>query len=90
MEHIHTTENFQSGLFASYSVYSYDLDYLSLMQPEQWQSLTPHFVDFQDCDGTTGNLDTFLAYLKLLNAHHTIPVVVIEYGENSSRGTDHK
>lgn len=87
MEHIHTTENFQSGLFASYSVYSYDLDYLSLMQPEQWQSLTPHFVDFQDCDGTTGNLDTFLAYLKLLNAHHTIPVVVIEYGENSSRGT---
>lgn len=86
VEHILTTDALQTGLFASYSVYSYDLDYLAVMTPEEWQGLTAAAVDFSGCDGVDGTLDTYLAYLKLLNAHHTVPVVVMEFGAASGRG----
>ena len=85
-EHIRADEGFRAGLFASYSCYSYDLDYLSVLDTAQWQSLTDEAVDFSDCDGTHGVTDTYLAYLKLLNAHHTVPVVVTEFGASSGRG----
>lgn len=86
MEHIRATENFNAGLFASYSAYTYDMDYLSLMNPNQWHELTDKAVDFSDCNGTSGEKNTYLAYLKLLNAHHTMPVVITDFGEASGRG----
>ena len=86
VEHIRTAEACQAGLFASYSVYAYDLDYLAVMEPSQWQSLTAQSVAFDDCGGSLGENDTYLAYLKLLNAHHTVPVVVLEFGAASGRG----
>ena len=86
IEHIHATEKFRAGLFASYSVYSYDLDYLSLIDPSVWPTLTEEPVDFGDCNGTNGVTDTYYAYLKLLKAHHTMPVVVLEFGATSGRG----
>lgn len=85
-EHIRATEKFQAGMFASYSCYSYDLDYLSLMEPAQWPSLTDARVDFGDLSGAMGETDTYLAYLKLLNAHHSMPVVALEFGAASGRG----
>lgn len=85
-EHIRPAEKYQSGLFASYSVYAYDMDYLSLMPPEQWDTLVQTPAALQDCNGTNGSTNTYLAYLKLLNAHHTMPVVVIAFGGSSSRG----
>lgn len=86
MEHIQSMDAFETGLFASYSVYSYDLDYFAVMEPEQWQSLTQNTVNFDDCNGTNGTMDTYLAYWKLLNAHHRMPVVALEFGVATGRG----
>lgn len=86
VEHIRAEEGFQAGLFASYTCYSSDLDYLAVMDASQWGSLTDAAVDLSGCDGTNGVTDTYLAYLKLLNAHHTVPVVVTEFGAATGRG----
>ncbi len=84
-EHILPTEALHTGLFASYSVYAYDLDYLSLMAPATWPELVDAPVDLAACDGTQGVTDTYLAYLKLLRAHHTMPVVATEFGVSTGR-----
>lgn len=85
VEHILPTESFRTGLFASYSVYAYDLDYLSIMDPATWPELVDAPVTLRTCDGTDGVTDTYLAYLKLLRAHHTMPVVATEFGAATGR-----
>lgn len=85
-EHILATDAFRTGIFASYSAYSYDLDYLSVMDPSTWTDLLGRTADLSDCDGTNGTFNTYYAYLKLLNLHHTMPVVAIEFGTASGRG----
>ena len=40
-------------------------------------------TDYYDRDG---NVNTYYAYLKMLNNHHTIPVVISEYGVSTGRG----
>ena len=40
-------------------------------------------TDYYDPDG---NLNTYYAYLKILNSYHTIPVVISEYGVSTGRG----
>ena len=40
-------------------------------------------VDYYDSDG---HLNTYYAYLKVLNEYHTIPVVISEYGVSTGRG----
>ena len=37
------------------------------------------------CD-PSGNVNTYYAYLKMLNDYHTIPVVISEYGVSTGRG----
>ena len=74
VEHIRTTDAFLSGHFASYHVYPYYPDYLNFMED------TSGYVD------DSGNINTYLAYLKTLTAHHTIPVVISEYGVSTARG----
>ena len=40
-------------------------------------------VDYYDEDG---HLNTYYAYLKMLNKYHTVPVVISEYGVSTGRG----
>lgn len=40
----------------------------------------------EDYYDSTGRVNTYYAYLKMLNRHHTIPVVISEYGVSTGRG----
>lgn len=74
-EHIRPAEQFISGYFASYHVYPYYPDYLA------------YFTDKTGFDYTEdGRLNTYLTYLKTLTKHHSIPVVISEYGVSTGRG----
>lgn len=75
VEHIKTTDAFISGYFASYHVYPYYPDYLT------------YFKDKSDfCRTENGTLNTYRTYLETLTEHHTIPVVISEYGVSTGRG----
>lgn len=75
VEHIRTTDVFLSGHFASYHVYPYYPDYLN-------------FVDYKSSFPVTedGEINTYRAYLQTLTEHHTIPVVISEFGVSTGRG----
>ena len=75
VEHILTTENFISGHFASYHIYPYYPDYLNYVEDKSGFSYTE--------DGVP---NTYLTYLKTVTEHHTIPVVISEYGVSTGRG----
>lgn len=72
-EHIKATDHFYAGQFASYHAYPYYPDFFEF-QKEYQQPL-------QD-----GEINPYKSYLKTLTAHHTLPVVISEYGVPSSRG----
>ncbi len=74
VEHIRATSQFLAGHFASYHVYPYYPDYLAYL---------PDKTGFSYTDG---QLNTYLTYLKTLTAHHSIPVVISEYGVSTGRG----
>jgi len=86
VEKIHCTEEFLSGQFASYHVYPYYPDYLTYI--DDW---TPYGIDdvlsFVDEDG---RLNTYRAYLTALTNHHTMPVVISEFGVSTGRGIAQK
>ncbi len=75
VEHIRTTDAFLSGHFASYHVYPYYPDYLNYVSDKSG------FVTTED-----GKVNTYQTYLKRLTEHHTIPVVISEYGVSTGRG----
>lgn len=75
VEHIRSTDAFLSGQFASYHVYPYYPDYLLHEEDQSGFLKTPD-----------GKINTYRTYLKLLADHHTIPVVISEYGVPTSRG----
>ncbi len=82
VEHIKTTERFLSGQFASYHVYPYYPDYLSYVS--DWQSLgLSGAASYYDENGVP---NTYRAYLTLLRQHHTMPVVISEFGVSTGRG----
>lgn len=74
VEHIKTTKKFMSGHFASYHIYPYYPDYLNYAE------------EYQDYKDENGVKNTYQAYLKKINEHHKIPVVISEFGVPSSRG----
>lgn len=74
-EHIRSTDAFLSGQFASYHVYPYYPDYL-LYEKDQ-----SNFLKTED-----GRTNTYRTYLKRLADHHTMPVVISEYGVSTGRG----
>lgn len=78
VEHIKTTNKFKAGHFASYHIYPYYPDYLNYVE---------EYNDYKDEDGVK---NTYQAYLKKINEHHKIPVVVSEFGVPSSRGMAQK
>ncbi len=81
VEHIQTTSRFLSGQFASYHVYSYYPDYLNLF--DSWKTSFPN-ADKYLLDN--GDYNTYGAYLDMLNSHHSMPVVISEFGVPTSRG----
>lgn len=78
VEHIKTSKKVISGTFASYHIYPYFPDYLSYV---------PEVDTFTDENGQT---NTYKEYLKRINEHHSIPVIISEYGVPSSRGMAQK
>lgn len=77
VEHIQTTSQFLAGTFASYHIYPYYPDYLSYDENGNRASFK-------------GTMNSYQAYLKKINDHHTIPVVISEFGVPSSRGMAYK
>lgn len=86
VEHIQSTDRFLAGQFASYHVYPYYPDYLSYVK--DWSVFgLPAQAAFYTEDGT---LNTYQAYLSLLTQHHTMPVVISEFGVSTGRGMAQK
>jgi len=81
VEHIKTTDEFKSGHFASYHIYSYYPDYLSYF--DTWHTE----LDYADKYKLQGdNYNTYGAYLETIASYHSIPVVVSEFGVSTGRG----
>ena len=74
VENIFKTEELKSGMFASYHVYPY---YPLFMDFE------PQFAEYIDENHVN---NPYKGYLIKLNEHHTIPVIITEFGLPSSRG----
>lgn len=82
VEHIKTTEEFIPGQFASYHVYPYYPYYLSFA--EDWSVFGIESKDaFRD---DNGRINAYRAYLQMLNNHHTMPIVISEFGVSTGRG----
>lgn len=85
VEHILCTENFLAGQFASYHVYPYYPDYLTYV--DDWSVYGLNSTDYA-LDG--GKRNTYRAYLQMLTNHHTMPVVISEFGVSTGRGMAHQ
>lgn len=81
VEHIHLTDKVKSGVFASYHIYPYYPEYI-YDYINMGYTLPEELVIYHD----NKEVNTYATYLKMINAHHTIPVVITEFGVPSSRG----
>ncbi len=77
VEHIKVKENFKPGMFASYHIYPYYPEFMNYQK---------EYVTFKDDDG---KINTYKAYLRDLMSHHTMPVMVAEFGIPAARGNAH-
>lgn len=82
VEHIRSTDRFLSGQFASYHVYPYYPDYRSYI--DDWRSVG--ISDPSEFRTPEGKMNTYRAYLALLKMHHSMPVVISEFGVSTGRG----
>ena len=85
VEHIETTDKLLTGQFASYHVYPYYPDYLNWTEDWSFSGITDKTAFY---DGE--ELNTYRAYLSMLTAHHTMPVVISEFGVSTGRGMAHR
>ncbi len=85
VEHIKTTDKLLTGQFASYHVYPYYPDYLHWTEDWSFTGITDK-TPFYDGD----ELNTYRAYLSMLTAHHSMPVVISEFGVSTGRGMAHR
>ncbi len=83
-ENIVCSEKVLSGQFASYHVYPYYPDYLNAFTDAQWTKLGIGDRSLYTTDD--GRINTYLAYLQLLNNHHEMPVLISEFGVSTGRG----
>ncbi len=82
VENIKTTDAFIPGQFASYHVYPYYPYYLSFA--EDWSVFGLESREaYRD---EQGRLNAYRAYLQMLTNHHTMPVVISEFGVSTGRG----
>lgn len=77
MERIKTGERNKSGLFASYHIYPYYPEFMNYQK------------DYRSFEDESGKKNAYKAYLRDLISHHTMPVMVAEFGVPSSRGKTH-
>lgn len=105
-EHLLASDQFQAGLFAAYQADLHDPDYLDSVLNGVPAAPAPLYqpVPFGGTDYKTaltgdptadyydpqGQLNTYYAYLKMLNRHHSMPVVITGFGVSSSRAPAHK
>lgn len=81
VEHIRSTEKFLAGQFASYHVYPYFPDYLNYV--DDWSI---YGLDSSDYALEGGKRNTYRAYLQMLSDHHSMPLVISEFGVSTGRG----
>ncbi len=82
VENIKTTDELKTGHFASYHVYPYYPDYLNFAT--DWSMF--NIGEKEDFVDDKGRLNTYRAYLKMLTNHHSLPVVISEFGVSTGRG----
>ena len=82
VENIKTTDAFLSGQFVSYHIYPYYPDYL--VHIKDWGNFKTNIniADFYE----NGVLNTYKAYLSMIKNHHSMPVVISEFGVSTGRG----
>ena len=83
-ENILSTERVIAGQFAAYNVQPYYPDYLRYLDDGDWEDLG--IGDKSLYATADGGVNTYRAYLQLLNNHHSMPVIVSGLGFSSSRG----
>ena len=81
VEHIRSTEKVISGQFASYHVYPYYPCYINYM--DDWSL---YGIEDKKDYLIGGEIRSYQAYLHGLVLHHTMPVLISEFGVPSSRG----
>lgn len=74
VEHVLATDEVRAGMFASYHVYPYFPDYARYVE------------ELAQTTDDLGEVNTYYAYLKTLVDHHSMPVVISEFGIPASRG----
>lgn len=79
-EHIRPTEAFASGYFAAYSVSASFPDFSQYLSAGQRSALGEALAELDTERFGDG-------YVQLLNAYHTMPVLVASYGFSTARGT---
>lgn len=73
-EHVQATGEVKAGMFASYHVYPYFPDYARYVE------------ELAQTTDDLGEVNTYYAYLKTLVDHHSMPVVISEFGIPAARG----
>ncbi|MBR3894321.1 MAG: hypothetical protein IKJ35_04140 [Clostridia bacterium] len=81
-ERILCTDAVLSGRFAAYALYPYSTDRLAAADDAEWARLGVMRADFATANGGCNN---YAAYLRCLKNHHTVPVLIAEFGTSSSR-----
>lgn len=77
-EHILPTEKLISGYFASYKLYDFCDNFAEYLSAEQKSELGTILTD-------RNSASSFQGYLDVLEAYHTMPVVVTGYGFSTAR-----
>ena len=85
VENILPEDTFNSGHFASYHVYPYFPDYLTYISDWSLYGVGNEDLYLNE----NGSLNTYRAYLSALVNHHSIPVVISEFGIPTSRAMAH-
>lgn len=86
VEHIQTTDKFLSGQFASYHVYPYYPDYFAYIDDLSAFGIT----DRSQFNTADGKFNSYRAYVTALTQHHSMPVVISEFGVSTGRGMAQK
>lgn len=80
-ENIAVTDEFVSGQFASYHVYPFQTDLLQYIND---------FGETEPCYNENGTLNDYRTYFMMLESHHSLPVVISEFGIPTGRNVEHE
>ncbi|MBS7360449.1 MAG: hypothetical protein KIG53_07580, partial [Oscillospiraceae bacterium] len=80
-ENIAVTDEFVSGQFASYHVYPFQTDLLQYIND---------FGETEPCYNENGTFNDYRTYFMMLESHHSLPVVISEFGISTGRNVEHE